>query len=155
MPLLINLTIFLNCQYIIRTCNGLNSKMSTFFRCLFNAVNSSDYSVIAITESWLESGVNNCELFDPNKFAVYRCDRDFINTNCSRGGGVMLAIDSSLCSADLKLKTTTQFRDLYFIDILGVQIKVEFYCYYIILIYIPPNTTLDCYDLVFEIITSI
>lgn len=130
---------------------GLNTKTIQFY----NAVSTSNYSVIALTESWLHSAVKNVELFNTDAFSVYRCDRDVINTNYNHGGGVLLAIDSSVHSIDLRLKETTNFKNLYQIDIVGVKIKIDYYFCFILLIYIPPNVHVDLYNSIFDTISSL
>lgn len=128
---------------------GLTSKTTSFFI----TINTSTYSVLDITGSRLDSGVNVTELVDSSNYSIIRCDRNFASTQLTRGGGVMLAIDSSLNVIDLKLKECTEFSKLSFINILGVQLKYDNSCsYYIILMYIRPVTNIDCYRTIFEII---
>lgn len=130
---------------------GVKSKATI----LLNTSTASAYSVIAITETWLDNSINNEEIFDCNRYTVYRCDRDFENTHYSRGGGVAIAIDSTLFTLDLKLKSSTQFKDLHFIDILGVKVNMNFSVCYLIVIYIPPNMPVDCYNSIYEILSSL
>lgn len=75
---------------------GLNSKTVE----LFNSSAASNYPIIAVTETWLDVNIHSFELFDSYKYTVNRCDRNFIDTNLSRGGGVLLAVDSSLSATE-------------------------------------------------------
>ena len=52
---------------------------------------SFDFSLIAITETWLNNGVLDGEIL-PNNYTIYRRDR------ASRGGGVLLAVNNNLSS---------------------------------------------------------
>lgn len=70
---------------------GLNSKINTFY----NAVSMGEFDVLALTETWLDSHVNNGELFT-DEYDIFRSDRDFSHLGLSRGGGVLLAIKSRL-----------------------------------------------------------
>lgn len=44
------------------------------------------YDVVVFTETWLTSDFYDNELGFSN-FELYRCDRDSIKSQCSRGGG--------------------------------------------------------------------
>lgn len=91
--------------------------VNTQTNCLLNSSSTSDFSIIAITETWLNSTVNSVEFFHTHKYTVYRCDGNFSDTNTTRGGGVALEINS----VDLKRNSSTCFKDLSFIDILGAK----------------------------------
>lgn len=54
---------------------------------------SCDYDVIVLSETWLRSDKFSAEFFDP-RFTVYRKDRCDSNIDASKGGGVLIAIDS-------------------------------------------------------------
>ncbi|KAI5737395.1 hypothetical protein M8J76_013184 [Diaphorina citri] len=56
---------------------------------------SEDYDVIAIVESWLTSGVNSGELFDP-RYQVFRQDRDPVSAGKSKGGGLIIAVKNNI-----------------------------------------------------------
>ena len=61
-----------------RSCNKLVE--------LQNLVDNSDRNVIAITKTWLNENISNCEILHEN-YTVYRRDR------CNkRGGSILLAI---------------------------------------------------------------
>ena len=62
---------------------------------------TSNYQIIAVTETWLTSSIYNKEIL-PSNFAIYRNDRG------TRGGGVLLAVNLSIpskivsCPDDIK-----------------------------------------------------
>ena len=70
---------------------GLYTKTTTFYK----NCSSSDYDVICITETWLNSSINNAELF-PSSYHTLRCDRNFNSINRSRGGGVLIALSEKI-----------------------------------------------------------
>jgi hypothetical protein len=76
---------------------GLNSKTVTFF----NSAASCDFDLIAIAETWLHDGLGNDELFNQT-YTVFRKDRNFCCSNKSRGGGVLLAVKTTLFSQQIK-----------------------------------------------------
>lgn len=58
---------------------------------LDSLVDSCDAGIIALTETWLQPQVQDCEIFDLSRFRIFRCDR-----TARQGGGVLLAISKSL-----------------------------------------------------------
>lgn len=50
-----------------------------------------------MTETWLNKNIRSSELFD-DRYIVYRMDRNEINSNKSRGGGVLIAVHKKLSS---------------------------------------------------------
>lgn len=54
---------------------------------------SCDYDIIVLFETWLKKNKFSAEFFDP-RFIVYRKDRCDSNIDASKGGGVLIAIDS-------------------------------------------------------------
>ena len=57
----------------------------------YHYVYSSDFQIIAITETWLKDYILNNEIL-PTGYFIYR------NGQQCRGGGVMLAIDNNITS---------------------------------------------------------
>lgn len=78
----------------------INSKLFEFLQ----ASSSSDYLMIAITETDPDNGVNYSEMFDENKYSTFRCGNDFDNTDRQRGGCVCSAIDAALKLLNLDIK---------------------------------------------------
>lgn len=127
----------------------MNSKTNE----LFNSVASCNWSIIAFTETWLNSSVHNSELFTAD-YNVFRADRDYANTNYNRGGGVLLAVDINLCASLVDL-SQSNLQLISTIDILGVKLTLHCRTIYIFVIYVPPGTKADDYENLFEIISSI
>lgn len=87
-------------------------------------------------ETWLSNDVNNSEIFN-NSYNVFRCDRDFILTNKSRGGGVLLAVKYNIESQQLDL---SNFHSLIpSIDIVGAKCYVNSNSLFVFVVYIPPD----------------
>ena len=59
---------------------------------------STDFSLIAITETWLSNNILDGEVL-PTNYTIYRNDR------VSRGGGVLLAVKHDLPSVQLLLSS--------------------------------------------------
>lgn len=79
---------------------GLNSKIRDVYN--FTTSQFKPFGLIALTETWLDGGVCSGELF-PAAYAVFRADRRRSEVGLSRGGGVLLAVDSSLSAHSLNL----------------------------------------------------
>lgn len=69
-----------------QNARGLRTKTAIFKR----NVQSHNYDVIIITETWLLDGINNPELVD-DRYVVWRRDRNYAATGQTRGGGVLIA----------------------------------------------------------------
>jgi len=91
---------------------------------------TSNYKVYGITETWLSNYVYDNEIFPPN-YAIYRKDRS------SRGGGVLLAVDTSIPS-----RLLTSPDD---IEVVTVEILTTKPCK-ICVLYNPPNSGTDYQD---------
>jgi hypothetical protein len=67
-------------------------------------MNAQSINVIVCTETWLNSDIENGEIFSQDiakKFNVIRRDREHI-----KGGGVFIAVSSDpVCSREYKLET--------------------------------------------------
>lgn len=127
----------------------MNSKTTE----LFNSVACCNWSIIAFTETWLTSSVYDGEIFN-NNYNVFRADRDFTNTNYTRGGGVLLAVDVNL-SANLLDLSKSRAHLLNTIDILGVKVIINSHTIYIFVIYVPPSTSAADFNTLYEVICSI
>lgn len=74
-------------KILYQNVRGLKSKTDDFYR----NVCCSQFDVIILTETWLNNGIYDKELFDP-RYKVYRRDRDLITSGKSDGGGVLIAV---------------------------------------------------------------
>jgi hypothetical protein len=108
----------------------------------YNAVSVLDVDVVAVTETWLKDDVLSTELFSSD-YIVFRKDRNFSRTFQSRGGGVALAVRSTL-SVKL-MDVDLAFDNLPEIDFICVKVHNVNSTIYICLVYVPPGLTLHRY----------
>lgn len=113
---------------------GLRSKTNEFF----SAVSACTYDVVAVTESWLQPDVLDSELF-PDSYIVYRSDRRVDLVDASRGGGVLLGFSNKLAVERLNLSMICDRVPL--IDFLGCKLTVNYFVFYMFIVYIPPSAT--------------
>src|SRR5436190_5061630 len=66
---------------------GLRTKTSSFRLALLE----SDYDIVTLSETWLNSTVYNSELFS-QEYTIFRRDRNERLTGKGRGGGVLIAV---------------------------------------------------------------
>lgn len=129
----------------------INSKLSD----ILHASSCCEYSLIAITETGIHSGVQNAEFMDVEKYIVMRCDRDYASSGLNRGGGVCLGISSILNPVNLDLKNLSDFKNFTLIDIVGARITVGIFSFYVFVLYIPPGMPHDTYTSLFEVLSSL
>lgn len=67
--------------------NGMRTKLQHFYQNVLN----SDYDVICLTETNLNSGIFDGEVID-SRYNVYRRDRDITSSSKESGGGVLIAV---------------------------------------------------------------
>lgn len=89
----------------------------------------------------------SCELF-PKVYNVHRSDRKLLVTNYTTGGGVLLACKDSIKSERVNLPLFESC--LPSIDILCCKCIINFSTIFVFVVYVPPNTTLDNFELFFE-----
>lgn len=100
--------------------------------------------------------MNDAELFDLDRYDVYRGDRDFRSCNLNRGGGVLLAVARRYKSQAVSFRIVeTALLDLPFFDIVGARIQAKDGLYYILVVYIRPGQSLNEYNSFFDILTSL
>lgn len=114
---------------------GLNTKIVDFSLSLL----ASDYDVITLTETWLRSNVDSCELFG-NAYCVYRCDRSPLNSNFNRGGGVLIAVKSTFSSQRIELTVCNN------LEIVIVRLVINRKVLFILCLYIPSGSPRITYD---------
>ena len=107
-----------------------------------------NYDIIALTETWLNSGINSCELFSP-RYNVYRQDRDNVGPGTTRGGGVLLAVDKSIM-----VERVTQ-HEIKIEGCENIWVKLRGYSnkhktLYVAVYYLAPNTPLCTYKKISE-----
>lgn len=62
---------------------------------LYKSILQSDYKVIILTETWLNSSIYNSEFID-DRYIVYRRDRDSSSNTKRDGGGVLIAVSRDI-----------------------------------------------------------
>ncbi|KAL1447912.1 hypothetical protein WDU94_015615 [Cyamophila willieti] len=105
------------------------------------------YDVFIFTETWLKDHVFDSELgfYD---HLVYRCDRDSIASNKTKGGGVLLAIKKSLNSQLLNTFTNKSVETLF------ILVKYKNINIVINATYVEPTCSHDEYQEYTELIDS-
>ena len=104
-------------------CRSLTNKLIDFQ----NFVYSSNYNLIGLTETWLDSNILDNEIL-PKGYIIYRRDR------CTRGGGVLIAFEGSVSSQLIDCPTE--------LKLLLIQIGIK-HPTRICLVYNPPNSCVE------------
>jgi hypothetical protein len=86
---------------------------------LYNGIISSKFDVVIISETWLNDSVLDNELCN-SSYYIFRSDRDFITCQCSRGGGVLVAVSTAFVVERIDLNNTL----LPNVDIVCVKISI-------------------------------
>lgn len=133
----------INCYY--QNVRGLNTKINEFY----NNVSLLDYDLLAISETWLQNSVNDCEVIN-NNYVLFRADRKLEETNKSRGGGTMLAVKSCFSASKVNINL-----DNPLIDLICIKINFNVKQLYVFVIYVPPSTSNEAYDELFNAIQEI
>lgn len=103
-----------------------------------------NYDVIVLTETWLNEGITNEELFPPN-YMVYRRDREPNQTNKSRGGGVLIAVECSFESSICSVPDNE-------VEQIWVSLQFGNDNYIVAALYIPPSSKAAVYE---DLVTSV
>ena len=123
---------FLSLYY--QNVRGLRTKTNT----LNLALSSSDYDIIALSETWLRDDICNSELTADYK--VYRCDRNHETSALQRGGGVLIGIKNNLTSSTISIPGCEQLEQVIVRASLGHE------AIYICCIYLRPNSDPELYN---------
>lgn len=126
---------------------GLNTKLNDFK----DNCASSNFNIIALTETWLNDSVYNAEIIEVNNFTVFRSDRNFQETNSKKGGGVLLAFNNIYNVQLITSSSSSTFNP--WIDFLFVKLTFNAHSFYILLLYIPPQCSTSDYAKFFDEIT--
>lgn len=98
-----------------------------------------DYDIVVLTETWLRPDVVNAEL--ASNYSIFRCDRNERSSVLQRGGGVLIAVRSSLrCNA-------VSLTDYALLEQVAVSVKLPNSTIHICGIYIRPNSQPDVYSM--------
>ncbi|KAL1402104.1 hypothetical protein pipiens_006234, partial [Culex pipiens pipiens] len=113
--------------------------MRTKTKQFFLALASSDYDVIALSETWLQDDIVDAEL--SSNYNLFRQDRNELTSDRSRGGGVLIAVKKAhdfTCTRVL----SAGYEHL---EQVAVRIKARNHTVYVCCIYIRPNSPPDVY----------
>ena len=86
---------------------------------IFLGLTDLEFDVVCLSESWLDSSVDNNE-FIPSNYQVYRIDRNFNRLGRQRGGGVLLILKNIFSVSRLDLSI---FSSFFFVDIAGCKLR--------------------------------
>lgn len=139
-----NLTVY------YQNCRGMRTKLRTIF---FNIMSNS-YDIIILSETWLNSSINDNEFID-QRYIIYRCDRDLKLTQKSDGGGVLVAVMRCLKPYRFSapsLAPMSKFLELVLIQIPSSELTG---CYLLGAVYIPDKSPIAVYNLYFEALNDI
>lgn len=108
------------------------------------------FDFFALTETWLGDSVTNDELF-PNSYNVFRSDRSRSAVGLSRGGGVLLAVNSAVAVCEMDLETVCPLlSSIPLVDILGISVRQNTHTIHVFVIYIPPRITASQLSVFFD-----
>ena len=82
-------------------------------------------------------------------FVVYRCDRSTLNSNCDRGGGILIAVRSSYKSEHLLVHRASVIKAVF------VKLTYLKRTLYLCGLYIPSGSSSEYYDRVTSSMLSI
>lgn len=80
----------MECTVYYQNVRGIRTKASEFM----SGIVGTSFTVLCLTETWLEEGISSSNYFPPC-YSVFRRDRDYANTGQIYGGGVLTAVDAS------------------------------------------------------------
>ncbi|XP_055614870.1 uncharacterized protein LOC129761181 [Toxorhynchites rutilus septentrionalis] len=89
-----------------------------------------DYDALVLTETWLRADISDCEL--SSEYQFFRCDRNPVTSQFSRGGGVLIAVKSNYSCAVVPLE------DCGHLEQVAVRISLLYRTLYITAIYLRP-----------------
>lgn len=106
---------------------------------LLRSTQSCNYDVILLTETWLNDGFFDSEIFD-GQYTVFRRDRNYAELNCQRGGGVLIATISPISASIIQTPVANNYEDMW-IELRFAETKMIVGC-----LYIPPNSSPESYQ---------
>lgn len=121
-----------NLKIFYQNVRGLKTKLLNI-RCAFPMF--STYDIIVLTETWLSPDIENAELGFIG-FQVYRLDRNPYNSSFSRGGGVLIAIKTTLKSHPILLNVAN-------VDQVFALLSVNSNNFLVGCVYLPPLSPLS------------
>lgn len=125
--------------------NGLLTKLTEFYA----QVNAADFDIYMLTETHLNDSVFSCNVFPPNDFDIYRCDRSKNSSSKERGGGVLISVKKKLKS-ELILNGEQDGCEQIWIKIKNKNKLILMGC-----LYIPPASSCAIYDINLSLVKQI
>ncbi|CAH2084216.1 unnamed protein product [Euphydryas editha] len=126
---------------------GLRSKTNEVFTNILN----SNYKVIALTETWLNSSIYSKELFD-NRYVVYRRDRLCSQIGKQDGGGVLIAISRELSSSRI-VNWESDIESLWVVIEINIQSAIRKIA--ICVVYLPPPVKIETLNKFLESVDNV
>jgi len=111
---------------------------------------NSDYDIIILVGTWLNSNFSSNEFFDPKFCQVFRKDRDFGRMQCERGGGVIVAVSHKFCCTVIRLLNDDSLLDQLTVTVSGSSGKIS-----IVASYVPPGRHSGLYQAHLDNISNI
>ncbi|KAL4107986.1 hypothetical protein QTP88_018251 [Uroleucon formosanum] len=108
---------------------------------------TSGLDIIAFTETWLYPSISTSELNFSN-YTVFRCDRSSLNSSSGRGGGVLIAVKSTLICKVLNVSVKSVEHVFVLIN-LGPNILI------LGCVYIPPLSPITFYEQFFKAVNEL
>lgn len=97
------------------------------------AIDSSEYDVIILIETWLKLLILSSELFDPEIWQVFRCDREQCSGDLRDGGGVLVAVKLNLSPEHVSINSVSHIEEEW------VRIRLAYKSLILGAVYIPPT----------------
>jgi len=100
---------------------------------------SDDYDIICLTETWLNDDFSDQDILD-DRYTIFRKDRNYDESNTSRGGGVMIAIKRSFHAKQVSLLQ-------YSCEAIWIKFLVSDHInIYVCCVYFPPSADRACFN---------
>lgn len=115
---------------------GMSSKKDD----ILLSTTASDYDVFVFSETWLNDGKFDAEFFDP-RFSVYRKDRSKSSIEASKGGGVLISIDSKYDSELINFPEMDPLEAIF----VKINLRSSNSCLYIYGLYIQYDSSEGVY----------
>lgn len=116
--------------------NGLLTKIND----LYTQVDAATFDIYLFCETCLNDSVNSCNLFPPNKYDTYRCDRSINTSSKVSGGGVLISVNKNLKSELIFSAEPDGCEQIW------IQIKMKNKKLLIGSLYIPPGSCIFTYN---------
>lgn len=106
---------------------------------IFSALSSTMYEILCLTETWITSD-HNINQFVPSIFVSYCTNRNNMNSEYGRGGGVAILVNRKLKSVRLNNYENDQ------VECVCVKLSTGETSFIVFLAYVPPYSGSDVFD---------